>query len=128
LTGGSVGLAEHEQRIRRPANRSRRFVVRHWSREETAPFPPARVLPRLAKRLVNSFLSPVVKYHGLGRATGFGDGRPCNTLASLPGAQRLLAYRGLAGPLERAGLRITLFRLATSRPASFRAAFPLGSC
>ena len=81
MTGGSIGLAELEQRIRRIADRSPRFVFRHWSREEKAPFPPARMMARLAGRLV--FLSPVVKYHGLGRATGFGSVRPCNTLASL---------------------------------------------
>jgi len=83
LASGSIGLAEHEQRIRRPADRSRRCVLRHRSRDETAPFSPACVEARLALRLLNSFLSPVVKYHGLRRATGFGTVRRCSTLASL---------------------------------------------
>jgi hypothetical protein len=41
---------------------------------------------RLRVRLLNSFFAPVVNYHGLGRATGFGNVRPCDTLASLRGA------------------------------------------
>jgi hypothetical protein len=38
LTGGSVGLAEREQRIRRLTDRPPRFVFRHWSRERDGAF------------------------------------------------------------------------------------------
>ena len=94
---------------------------------ETAPFSPARVMARLAGRLLSSFLSPVVKYHGLGRASGFGSLRPCNTLTTLHGAPETASptQDWLDSP-ERARLPIRPSQTRTLRPASFRAAFPLG--
>jgi hypothetical protein len=67
-------------------------------------------MARLARRLLSSFLSPVVKYHGLGRATGFGSVRPCNTLASLRDATRTVAPSRTDGIPARAGLRIRPFQ------------------
>jgi hypothetical protein len=48
--------------------------------------------------LLNLFLSPVVNYHGLGRDTGFGDIRPCNTLASFTAATTAPPARDTTAP------------------------------
>ena len=129
LTSGSIGLAEREKRI----NVSQTVRLASFSatglESEAAPSPPARVLPRPAGRLFNSFLSPVVNYHGLGRAAGFGDVRTLQH--SHPSARRLRDCLPAENWLDLASERASgspLFRLATSRPASFPAAFPLGSC
>jgi hypothetical protein len=114
----SVGLAEREMRFCALQTVASLRLPPLVSRTR-APFPPARVVPRLRIRLVNLFFSPVVKYHGLGRATGFGDLRPCHTLGSLldVASTAASAVDWLDSP-ERAGLRSHPFKLATLRPAS----------
>jgi hypothetical protein len=103
--------------------------LRHGLENETAPFPPARLIPRLCVRLFNSFFSPVVKYHGLGCATGFGDLRPCYTLHPLLDGARTASsamdWRDLA---ERAGLRTRLFKLTTPRLLLFERPPQLARC
>jgi len=126
LADGSIGLAGHEKRIHVSQTLRLASFSATGLESETATFPPARAKARRARRLFNSVLSPVVKYHGLGRATGFGLVRPCNTLASLLGAP------GTASPAEHwldlQSVRASGSchpRLAAPPSASVRAAFPL---
>ena len=111
-----------------PCSPWRHFVCRHWFREREGAISTGQRVPRLRIRLLNLCLSPVVKYHGLGRATGFGDLPPCHTLGSLldVASTDASAVDWLNYP-ERAGLRSRPFKLTAPRPASFPATFPTAS-
>jgi hypothetical protein len=60
---------------------------------------------RRAGRVLGSCYSPVVKYHGLGRATGFGVARNCTSFVSMCDSASRPVRPGTGWTTERAGLR-----------------------
>jgi hypothetical protein len=111
---GLGGITTHSA----SSDRSQYRVVRHWYRERDGAISTGRRDSEPARRLLNSFLSPVVKYHGLGRATGFGNLRPCYTLGILLDvAMTASSAVDWQHSPEREGLRRRPFKLTTLRPA-----------
>ena len=96
---GWFGLTEREQRTRRPAGGERRCVCAPLvSRTRRRDFGRPACRARRTRRLLGLSRSPVVNYHGLGRATGFGVVRQCTTFASMGGTANRPGLPWLAGP------------------------------